>query len=76
MKDVLKLVHDKMNNILNEYDYKSLPSDPNQKRWENTAQWTRNSMVIEGLLSSDSPRGIWELTERGRTFYYQNKNKS
>jgi len=34
MKDVLKLVHDKMNNILNEYDYKSLPSDPNQKRWE------------------------------------------
>jgi len=42
MKDVLKLVHDKMNNILNEYDYKSLPSDPNQKRWENTAQWTRN----------------------------------
>jgi len=27
-----------MNNMLNEYDYKSLPSAPKQKRWENTAQ--------------------------------------
>jgi len=68
MKDVLELVHKKMKDILNEYDYKTLPSDPNQKRWENTAQWARNSMVNEGLLSPDSPRGIWEITKKGIAF--------
>ena len=76
MKNVLKLVHEKMKNILNKYDYEPLPSNPKQKRWENTAQWARNTMVNEGLLSSESPRGIWEITEKGRNFYNQNKNKT
>ncbi|MFN3396352.1 MAG: winged helix-turn-helix domain-containing protein, partial [Thermodesulfovibrionales bacterium] len=35
------------------------------QRWENTAQWCRNTLVQEGLLSSDSPRGIWEITAEG-----------
>ncbi len=74
MKDVLNLVHDKMENILNKYDYESLPSNPRKKRWENTAQWARNTMVIAGLLSSTSPRGIWEITEKGKKFYQQNKS--
>lgn len=74
MKNVLKLVRNKMKNILNEYDYKPLPSDTKQKRWENTAQWARNSMVNDGLLSSNSPRGIWEITKKGRDYYHQNKN--
>ncbi|MGC8897026.1 MAG: hypothetical protein ACP5JH_08125 [Bacteroidota bacterium] len=38
MKDVLNLVHDKMKDILNKYDYEPLSSNPKQKRWENTAQ--------------------------------------
>jgi len=25
-----------------------------------------NAMVREGLLKSDSPRGVWEVTERGQ----------
>jgi len=73
MKDVLNLVHDKMKNILNSYDYEPLPSNPKQKRWENTAQWARNTMVNEGLLAKDSPRGIWEITDKGRKFYEENK---
>ncbi|EEP61368.1 winged helix-turn-helix domain-containing protein [Sulfurihydrogenibium yellowstonense] len=73
MKDVLNLVHEKMKNILNSYDYEPLPSNPKQKRWENTAQWARNTMVNEGLLAKDSPRGIWEITEKGRKFYEENK---
>ena len=35
--------------------------------WENKMQWERLKMVKEGLLKSDSPRGIWELTPRGQT---------
>ncbi|MGC8769522.1 winged helix-turn-helix domain-containing protein, partial [Calditerrivibrio sp.] len=76
MKNVLNLVHMKMKNTLNEYDYKPLPSNPKQKRWENTAQWARNTMVNEGLLASNSPRGIWEITEKGRKFYEENKEKA
>ncbi|MGC8754868.1 MAG: winged helix-turn-helix domain-containing protein [Thermosulfidibacteraceae bacterium] len=74
VKDVLKLVHDKMKNILNEYDYEPLPSNPKQKRWVNTAQWARQTMVDEGLLATNSTRGIWEITEKGRRFYDEHKS--
>jgi restriction endonuclease Mrr len=73
MRDVLELVHSKMKGILNSYDYEPLPSNPKQKRWENTAQWSRNTMVNEGLLAKDSPRGIWEITDKGRKFHEENK---
>ncbi|RKY41126.1 MAG: hypothetical protein DRP76_00555 [Candidatus Omnitrophota bacterium] len=68
MYAVLKGVFEKMKDRLNQYDMQALPSNPSQKRWENTAQWSRNTMVKEGLLSSKSPRGIWEITAAGRRF--------
>ncbi len=34
--------------------------------WRNSAQWARNSMVQEGLLKADSPRGVWNISEAGR----------
>jgi hypothetical protein len=70
--DVLKLVYAKMKNILNTYDYEDLSSN-NQKRWENTTQWARNSMVKEGLLDKNVPRGVWRITEKGRKFYQDHK---
>jgi len=66
MPRVLELLEKKMQGVLNDYDYQPLPSDPKTIRWRNTAQWCRNTMVREGLLKSDSPRGIWEISERGR----------
>lgn len=51
---------------LNAYDRQPLTSDPTQTRWRNTAQWARNAMVKEGLLSAGSPRGVWEITQAGR----------
>lgn len=74
MKDVLNLVHSKMKGILNSYDYEPIPSVPKRQRWKNTAKWARYSMVNEGLLAKDSPWGIWEITEKGRKFYEENKN--
>ena len=70
--DVLKLVHAKMKNILNTYDYEDLSSN-NQKRWENTSQWVKYKMVEEGLLDRNVPRGVWRITEKGRKFYQNNK---
>ncbi|MCC7571175.1 winged helix-turn-helix domain-containing protein, partial [Candidatus Micrarchaeota archaeon] len=49
--------------------YDPLASNPDNPRWRNTAQWARNSMVNEeGFLKKDSPRGIWEISEKGRAF--------
>lgn len=63
---VLDLVYEKMRDRLNEYDLQPLPSSPEQARWRNTAQWCRYTMVREGLLKPDSPKGVWEITEAGR----------
>lgn len=75
VKDVLKKVEDKMKHKLNEYDYESLPSDPREKRWAKTAQWCRYMLVTEGLLSFDSPRGIWEITEKGKEYLKNHRDK-
>ncbi|MDQ1328156.1 MAG: restriction system protein [Candidatus Poribacteria bacterium] len=35
-------------------------------KWVNTTHWVRYKMVKAGLLSENSSRGIWEITEEGR----------
>jgi restriction system protein len=68
VRDVLTQVEKMVRAELSEADYQHLPSTPNTPRWYNTAQWARNSMVQEGLLRDDSPRGTWEISEAGRRF--------
>ena len=72
MDKVLSKVYEKMKDILNEYDFGKLNSGC--VRWKNTARWARFDMIKEGLLASDSPRGIWEITEKRRE-YYKNHSK-
>ena len=36
--------------------------------WHKEANFARFLMVQEGLLKKGSPRGLWEITEAGRTF--------
>ncbi|MGB9521962.1 MAG: winged helix-turn-helix domain-containing protein [Anaerolineales bacterium] len=73
MNDVLDKVEKWVAHKLNSYDRQTLPSDPTIPRWRNTAQWARAAMVKEGLLSSNSPRGVWEITDSGRRFLEQHK---
>lgn len=40
--------------------------------WRNAAQWARNSRVNERLLKKDSPRGIWEISDKGTQYLKQN----
>jgi restriction system protein len=68
VQEVLDKVEIAMKDRLTPVDYESLPSTPGSPRWRNTAQWCRNTMVNEGLLSDDSPRGTWEITAAGRSF--------
>jgi restriction system protein len=73
MKVVLEELEKLLHGILKDVDYDSLPSDPDTIRWRNTAQWSRQALVNEGLLKTDSPRGIWEISEAGRAYLENNK---
>ena len=64
MSDVLTRVEQLMRGVLKKVDYEPLPAD-GMLRWSKSAQWERYSMVKEGLLKSNSPHGIWEITEAG-----------
>ncbi|NUM67029.1 hypothetical protein HUU39_17475 [candidate division KSB1 bacterium] len=64
---VLNEIIKPMKAVLNEYDLSKLPSS-GVARWENTAHWARYEMVREGLLAPDSQRGIWEVTDKGRSW--------
>jgi hypothetical protein len=66
--DVLEDVGGKMKQVLKEVDYEPLASDPSNPRWRNTTQWARYSMIQEELLKADSPRGIWEISDKGREY--------
>lgn len=61
--DKVKLV---MKKVLKDVDHQPLASGPDNPRWRNAAQWARNSMIKEGLLKADSPRGVWEISDKGR----------
>ena len=64
--EVLDRVGQVMKPVLKDVDYDPLASSPDMPRWRNAAQWARNSMVKEGLLKADSPRGVWEISDKGR----------
>ncbi|MBX3358827.1 MAG: winged helix-turn-helix domain-containing protein [Phycisphaeraceae bacterium] len=64
--EVLEKVGQMMKPKLQSVDFEPLASGPDNPRWRNAAQWARNTMVKEGLLKSDSPRGVWEVTDLGR----------
>jgi len=63
---VLERVLQLIKPCLKEVDFDPLNSDPDMPRWRNTAQWARNSMAREGLLKADSPRGTWEISDKGQ----------
>lgn len=68
MSQVLDRVLQSMRGTLKDVDYEPLASEPDMPRWKNAAQWARNSMVKEGLLRNDSPRGVWQISEAGVRF--------
>ena len=67
MADVLDRVYRIMEHRLTEVDLQPLPSG-HVVRWRNAAQWERLYMCHDGLLASDSPQGIWEITDQGRQY--------
>jgi hypothetical protein len=55
----------KMAPLLSEADYQLVSSgDP---RWWNAICWERADLVREGLFVDYSERGVWELSEKGKS---------
>jgi len=73
--EVISRVGQKMEGILTEADFAVLPSGQDI-RWCNRVAWQRYNMVKQGLLKRDSPRGMWELTERGHAELLKRKRNS
>jgi len=67
---VLSIVEEQMKALLRPVDL--APTSPGRDlRWRNTAKWARNKLKEEGLIKADSPRGIWEISEKGREYLKQ-----
>ena len=52
-----------MEAILADADFEKVSTG--EPRAENTIAWARNALKERDLIKSDSPRGVWELTEPG-----------
>ena len=66
-RDVIRAVGEKMHGVLMPQDYEKHRSKGQQIRWINNVQWARNLMVNEdGRMRSDSARGVWEISAKGR----------
>ncbi len=66
IQKVLDMVKEKMDHLFTDIDYQTLKNGSTQ-RWENTAQFARNALVIRGILkpTEESGWGIWELSDEG-----------
>ena len=64
VKDVRKAIFPRIKEKLSEDDFELVSSG--DERWWNATCWERSDLVKEGLFRKDSPRGIWELSSKGR----------
>jgi hypothetical protein len=55
----------KMASLLSEADYQ--PVSSGDERWWNAICWERADLVREGLFRDYSERGVWELSEKGKS---------
>ncbi len=73
-REVLAEVERRMAPRLTPVDYEKMKTYPHPPRWHKTANWARYDMVRAGLLESNSPTGIWEISARGREYLRRAKS--
>jgi hypothetical protein len=64
--EVIDVLEGKIGHLLKTRDQDILRMG--EVRWRNRARFARLRMKELGLISSESPRGIWEITEKGYGF--------
>ena len=63
---ILDILEEKMKSEFNEIDREDLKTG--EVRWKKNAEWQRYIMTKKGLLDSNSSRGIWKITEKGKEY--------
>lgn len=71
--EVIERVGGKLDEQLTAADRSTLASG--DIRWRNRVQFVRIGLVKEGLIARESPRGIWEITPKGRDRVQGRENK-
>ncbi|MEM7821860.1 MAG: winged helix-turn-helix domain-containing protein [Candidatus Aenigmatarchaeota archaeon] len=71
VQEVYEIVEQRMGNEFKDIDLQVLSSGG--IRWKKNVAWARYHLKQEGLLRSDSPHGVWEISEKG--IEYLNKFK-
>lgn len=74
VKDILDSVEKRMKPLFSELDYERTKSKV--IRWRNRAMRMRLGLVKDGLLKGGSPRGIWEITQKGIEYYHREMGSS
>jgi restriction system protein len=64
VSDIREVMKKKMASRLSEADL--APVTSGEPRWWNAICWERANLVREGLFKDNSPRGVWELSEKGK----------
>ncbi len=65
-REVLTRVGQVMANVLNDED--RYEDDRGIARWQKRVPFVRLKLVQRGLMSNDAERGIWQITDEGRSF--------
>ena len=68
---VLERLGDRMKSVLKPVDFQR--NATGVVRYHEAAMWARHAMTKEGLLRSDSPRGVWEIADKGRVWMRREK---
>jgi Mrr N-terminal domain len=63
-REVVEAVGEELAGKLTEFDKRPLPSGG--IRWQKRAAFVRLRLIHRGELVQDSPRGTWEISDRGR----------
>ncbi|HZK15075.1 MAG TPA: winged helix-turn-helix domain-containing protein [Solirubrobacterales bacterium] len=69
--DVIDALEERMTAAFNSRDLEVLKNG--EIRWRNRARFARLRMKERGLLSNESPRGVWEISDIGRAYLKLNQ---
>jgi Mrr restriction endonuclease-like protein len=69
VSEIRKVMQRKMAPLLSEADYQPVKSG--EERWWNAICWERADLVREGLFLDHSERGVWELSEKGKSLVHK-----
>ena len=73
--DVFEELEKIMGDRLSENDKQRLPSKSSLTRWQKNAQRACNELLDEGLITAITEKGIWIITEEGRSYLERSEVK-